>query len=214
MYQLQSSHKANPFSQFAMTDFHGAPTRDQARLMQHVFEALQKGIFYTSDMSAYIIGEMKDVLPKDNFITPEYLKKGMTSEGGPFGMDIYRCRNAVETILEYSVNRQSLKALMRDNKIAIGKKIKGKIRIGDKNFTTLTPVEINEGTGEIRMMCSGRGFRAHYTATLGANETRLLQMLTTEVKDKTISSESAEGFTTVTIDPMDNRHQEMSAQYA
>ena len=214
MYALQTNYKTDPFSKFAMVDFHGAPTRDQAQLMLHVSEGLKQGIFYTSDMDVYVTQQMKDVLPEDNFITPEYLKKSMITEGGPFGMDIYRCRKAIETIMETSANRQSLQALVRDNKVVIGKKIKGKITIGGKKFSTLTPLEINDATGEVRVACSGRGFRTRYSATLGANETRFLQILTTEVKDNTIKSDkSGNGFEVFTINPTANRQQEMSAQY-
>tara|TARA_R110001583_G_scaffold194632_3_gene366017 strand:+ start:2610 stop:3254 length:645 start_codon:yes stop_codon:yes gene_type:complete len=213
MYQLQCSFRVNPFAQFAQNDFHGAPTRDQDRLMRHVFDALHKGIFYNSDMYDFITQEMKDVLPEDNFIDAEYLQKNIRTEHGPFGTDIYKCRNAVECIIEGTNNRQSLEALIRDGKITIGKAIKGKINIGGKNFSSIYPASINKESGTVHFHATGRGHKHVYQFTIGANDTRLLKMITSKVKDKVLQTTLTDYGSITNIDCTANRHQEMAAQY-
>lgn len=214
MYQLQTSHRNNPFFQFAHNDFHGAPTRDQSRLITHVFEALNKGLFYNTDMYAFITEAMQDVLPADNFIDDEYLKKSIRTEHGPLGTDIYNCRKAVESIIEDTNNRKVLSALMRDGKIVVGKKIKGKISVGSKNFTTITPTTINEMNGTIHFHAIGRGHKNTYQFTMGANSTQLLKMITPKVKDKVVQTTTTKDGSIITIDPTANRQQEMTAQYS
>jgi len=215
MYQIQVIKHQDPFAKFARQDFHGAPTRDQSILMKHVYDALMKGIFYNREMDDYIIDKMTDMLPKDIFMTPEYLAKAIRTEGGPFGYDVYICRKAVESIINTAANREALNALVRDKKIILNEKIKGKIRIGGKNFTSITPVGLSKIDGQITFYCVGRGMKNKYNAMIGANDTRLLALLTDDVNDKTIQvSDSGNGITTTTISPDANRTQEMTAQYS
>ena len=191
MYQLQTTNSHNPFAKFAHNDFHGAPSRDQSTLMALVTEALQNGLFYTTDMFAFVTESMKELLPADNFIDKEYLKKSMRTEHGPLGMDIYHCRKAVEKIIKDTNNRTALNALLRDGKVTIDKAIRGKISVGGKNFSSVTPVTILKSDGSIIFRATGRGHKREYEFTMGANDTRLLQMLTPRVKDKTVTT--AEG---------------------
>lgn len=218
MYTIQTNYRTNPFSQFIQTDFHGAPTFYQAMLMNSVEKALNKGLFYTTDVFAFVTHDMKYHLPEDNFITPEYLARPTCSEHGPFGMDIYHCRITVESLMKTAANKKALSALMRDGVISVGKKLKGKFSIGLKTYSSITPESIDTEMGEVTYVCTGRGIKGKYILTTGANDTRILSQLSKNVVDKTLlknenTDVSGLKLTTFTIDPTANRAQERASQY-
>jgi late competence protein required for DNA uptake (superfamily II DNA/RNA helicase) len=180
MYQLQCENHRQAFAIYSMDDVHAAPTKDQKMLMDAVADALGEGIFYTNDMQAYVEEQLKDVLPADKFITEAYKAKSIRTEGGPFGMDIYYCRKVMEQIIQKDHNRDILKVMLRDNMIAVGSTFKGELRVGSKRFTTVVIESINKRTGSVTLICSGRGHRGKYRATIGVSETRFMKLVSKE----------------------------------
>jgi hypothetical protein len=213
MYSLQCIKRNNPFAILSMDDVHAAPTRDQKMMMDAVAAGLAKGLFYTRELQAFIEKEIAEELPSDMFMDEEYLQRSIQTEGGPLGMDIYYCRQAVESIIQKNVNRLTLKALIKDGHIKIGAKLKGKLYASPKTFTTSTVESFNCSDGSITFLGTGRGYRGSYRFTLGANDTRVVSLIDKSIQDSGMKEEKNGDFRTITIDPSKTIQQNQKQQY-
>lgn len=192
-YQLQGRGNRTNFGKFMNINFHGAPTYSQTLLMNAVGKALDAELTYTSDVFAFVVKELGDLL--SNEVLSAGKDRSISTENGDFGMDIYYCRQTIETLLK----RQANKAAMAHWNLVPGNKIKS-FNYGTHKFATMTLLDTDDAEGTYTFECTKRGTKSRWTLSLPANEACFAaHMKKTELPHLKIRTEN--GITTAVYDP-------------
>lgn len=175
------------------------PSEPELRLKSLVKEALLKGIFYNSDMYDFVVKGMSDML------TDEILASGQDRiVNGHFGMDIYYTRKKVEQELTDKANKEAMSILLERNMVTVGQKLKN-VRYGSHKFSSAVVQSIDTERSTIALEGSKRGSANRWSFSFTANDARLLELLTGDKHDKTVTTQSDGGFQALIIEPSANR---------
>ncbi len=131
------------------------PDGHMQRLMDAVAEAIDGGLFYTSDVFDAVAKSLGDYFEYPN--DPEIRRV----EGGVRGMEVYYARGALNARRERAANREAVKLF------AVGQKLK-ELRFGVSRYSTGEVVGVFRESGEVKLHLTKRGSRNRWEITVGA----------------------------------------------
>lgn len=175
------------------------PTEQELRLKSVVKEALLQGIFYNSEMYDFVVKSMNDIL------SIEVLASGKDRiENGHFGMDIYYTRKKLERELIDNANQEAMSLLLEHKMIAVGQRLKN-VSYGSNTFSSALVKTIDTEHNVIVFEGTKRGSKSRWGFSMTANDARLIELLTNEKHDLTVTSQTDGSIQTLVIDPTASR---------
>lgn len=168
------------------------PTKNEFLLYSAIASALDKELFYTTDVYAHVVEEMSAVL------TPEILaqnSKTMPNENGHFGMDIYNMRKIVEKWMKLQADKEALASL----DIKVGDRFT-KFKYGLTNYSSFTINSINEANGTVELHCKKRGNKGVFQYMMPANDPTFIAFMQEKTTPKNINVTEFDNRTEITID--------------
>ena len=133
----------------------GPFTEQDLRLMEAVRKAITAGLFYNTDVDAFVANEL-GVTTEQREIQPPKERGANRVEGGCFGYEVYFARKAVEMAGAMAENR----AALARHGYQVGQKL-GKVMINHKTargaiITAIKPNEVEFSAVLVNRKCVGR----------------------------------------------------------
>lgn len=175
LYPVPTKHfmSGESFRQWGFADAHFVPSYQQWRLYRAVAKALEQGLFYTSEIYAFVVREMSDLV-NDELL--ELNSERMPVVHGRFGSEIYAMKDVVNNHAFFSGNREALITLKAKYGFGIGKEVKGPFERGGATYSSFVVTAIDEIRGMISVVAKKRGSRNKWTFTMGAGCERLASL--------------------------------------